>query len=150
MVLNEFCITGTDCIELGGFQPVNLISGEDVIFLSSFHNNDVTLSQFSAMIVLLQVDAIHSPSNKYKYVVVSGIFSSNLHKIGGGGGFKYCLCSFSRVEFVSQSFIKSLIIVLPFYPVGTMERCTAEGQVATANTYATLFSNLPSCGCPTR
>ena len=92
MILNEFCITGTDCIELGGFQPVNLISGEDVIFLSSFHNNDVTLSQFSAMIVLLQVDAIHSPSNKYKYVVVSGIFSSNLHKIGVF--FKYCFVPF--------------------------------------------------------
>jgi phosphoribosylpyrophosphate synthetase len=93
---------GTDFIELGGFQPVNLISGQDVVFLSSFHNNDVTLSQFSAMIALL------------------------------------------------QSFVKSLTIVLPFYPVGTMERVIKEGQVATANTYAQMFSNLPACGRPTR
>ena len=64
---------------LGGFRPINLISGEDIIFLSSFHNNDVTLSQFSAYIVLL------------------------------------------------QSFINSLTIVLPFYPVGTMERVVEEG-----------------------
>ena len=93
---------GTDNIVLGGYSPVNLVSGEDVIFLSSFHNNDATLSQFSAFIVLL------------------------------------------------QSFINSLTIVLPFYPVGTMERVVHEGQVATANTFASMLSNLPSCGKPTR
>ena len=31
-----------------------------------------------------------------------------------------------------------------------MERVTHEGQVATANTYASMLSNLPSCGKPTR
>jgi len=93
---------GTDNIDIDGFHPVNLISGQNVLFLCSFHNNDVTLSQFSVMITLL------------------------------------------------QSFIDSLTIVLPFYPVGTMERIVKEGQVATANTYAQMFSNLPSCGKPTR
>ena len=73
-----------------------------MLFLASFHNNDVTLSQFSVMISLL------------------------------------------------QSFVKSLTVVLPYYPTGTMERVVTEGQVATANTYAQLFSNLPSCGRPTR
>ena len=70
--------------------------------LCSFHNNDVTWSQFQVMIVLL------------------------------------------------QSFIESLTVVLPFYPVGTMERVVTEGEVATANTYAQMFSTLPSCGRPTR
>ena len=93
---------GTDNIEIGGFHPQNRISGENVLMLASFHNNDVTLSQFSVMITLL------------------------------------------------QSFIKTFTVVLPFSPVGTMERVTTEGQVATANTYAQLFSNLPSCGKPTR
>lgn len=93
---------GTDNIEIGGFQPTNRISGEHVMFLASFHNNDVTLSQFSVMVTLL------------------------------------------------QSFVESLTVVLPFYPVGTMERVTREGQVATANTYAQLFSSLPSSGKPTR
>lgn len=79
---------GTDNIEIGGFTPVNLISGERVLFLASFHNNDVTLSQFQVMICLL------------------------------------------------QSFIESLTVVLPFSPVGTMERVIREGQVATAATYA--------------
>jgi ribose-phosphate pyrophosphokinase len=93
---------GTDNINLGGFYPVNRISGENILMIASFYDNDVTLSQFSVMVTLL------------------------------------------------QSFIESLTVVLPFYPVGTMERVLREGQVATANTYAQLFSNLPSCGKPTR
>ena len=80
---------GTDNIEIGGFSnSKNVISGEKVIFLASFHSNDTTLSQFQVMITLL------------------------------------------------QSFIESLTVVLPFSPVGTMERVTTEGQVATAATYA--------------
>lgn len=60
---------GTDNITMSGYSPRNEIAGEHVIFFASFHNNDVTLSQFSALIVLL------------------------------------------------QSFIESLTIILPFYPV---------------------------------
>jgi hypothetical protein len=45
---------GTDNIEIGGFYPQNVVSGEHVLFLASFHNNDVTLSQFQVMIGLLQ------------------------------------------------------------------------------------------------
>lgn len=93
---------GTDNIVMEGFSPLNMISGEHVLFLASFHNNDVTLSQFQVMIVLL------------------------------------------------QSFIESLTVVLPYSPVGTMERVTEEGTVATASTYAHLFSSLPNCGKPTR
>ena len=93
---------GTDNIHIEGFSPSNMIAGEHVLFLASFHNNDVTLSQFSVLIVLL------------------------------------------------QSFIESLTIVLPFYPVGTMERVDTEGRVATANTYSMLLSNLPSIGRATR
>ena len=93
---------GTDDITISGFHPSNEIAGEHVIFFASFHNNDVTLSQFSVLIVLL------------------------------------------------QSFIESLTIVLPFYPVGTNERVDTEGKVATANTYSILLSNLPSVGKPSR
>jgi ribose-phosphate pyrophosphokinase len=93
---------GTDKIEVGGFYPRNLISGEHILFIASFHNNDVTLSQFQVMICLL------------------------------------------------QSFIESLTVVLPYYPVGTMERVVREGTVATAATYAHMFSSLPNCGRPTR
>jgi len=93
---------GTDHIEIGGFHPRNMLSGEHVLFLASFQNNDVTFSQFQVMIVLL------------------------------------------------ESFIESLTVVLPYSPVGTMERVTKEGTVATASTYAYMFSSLPSCGRPTR
>ena len=57
---------------------------QHILFLASFHNNDVTLSQFQVMIVLV------------------------------------------------QSFIESLTLVLPYSPVGTIERVTTEGTVATA------------------
>lgn len=93
---------GTDAIEIGGFAPANLIAGEHVLFLASFHNNDVTLSQFQVLIALL------------------------------------------------ESFVASLTVVLPYSPVGTMERVVREGVLATANTYAHMFSTLPSCGRPTR
>ena len=93
---------GTDDIAISGFSPTNQIAGEHVLFFASFHNNDVTLSQFSVLIVLL------------------------------------------------QSFISSLTIVLPFYPVGTNERVETEGKIATANTYALLLSNLPNIGQPSR
>lgn len=92
----------TDNITISGFSPRNEIAGEHVLFLASFHNNDVTLSQFSVLIVLL------------------------------------------------QSFVASLTIVLPFYPVGTNERVEVEGRIATANTYALLLSNLPAIGQPNR
>jgi len=35
-------------------------------------------------------------------------------------------------------------------PYSTMERVVREGTVATAATYAHMFSSLPSCGRPTR
>jgi len=93
---------GTDDIFLGGLHPNNLLRGRHVLFLASFHNNDVTLSQLHAFVVIL------------------------------------------------QSFVASLTICLPFYPVGTMERVTTEGTVATANTLAQLFAGLPTIGSPTR
>jgi hypothetical protein len=98
---------GTDHILLGGFKGGpnknrNELRGHNVLFLASFHNNDTTLAQMHAMIVLL------------------------------------------------QSFIRSLTVVLPFYPVGTMERVIKEGEIATASTMAQLFSHMPSCGNPMR
>lgn len=44
---------GTDNIEVGGFQPHNVMAGEHVLLLASFHNNDVTLSQFQVCRVCL-------------------------------------------------------------------------------------------------
>eukprot|EP00605_Chrysophyceae_sp_TOSAG23-4_P002307 GSChrysophyteH1.ASY1.ANO1.2553.1 assembled CDS len=93
---------GTDNITIEGFSPVNHVASSHILFFASFHNNDITLSQFSVLVVLL------------------------------------------------QSFVKSVTIVLPFFPVGTNERVTVEGKVATANTYSSLLSSLPSCGHPAR
>jgi len=42
------------------------------------------------------------------------------------------------------------VMVVVDFSLGTMERVEKEGLVATANTYAMLFSSLPSCGKPTK
>lgn len=60
------------------------------------------------------------------------------------------MSQFSVLICLLQSFIKSLTIIIPFYPVGTMDRVDVEGKIATANTHALMFSSLPSCGKPAR
>jgi len=44
----------TDNIETGGYHPINRIRDESILFLASFHNNDVTLSQFHVMTMLAE------------------------------------------------------------------------------------------------
>ena len=47
--------------------------------------------------------------------------------------------------------VRSLTLVLPFFPVGTMERVDQEGQVATASSLARMISLTPfSLGGPTQ
>jgi len=40
-------------------------------------------------------------------------------------------------------YIRSLTVVLAYFPTGTMERVDEEGQIATAKTLATLLSTIP-------
>eukprot|EP01127_Copromyxa_protea_P018216 TRINITY_DN5679_c0_g1_i1.p1 TRINITY_DN5679_c0_g1~~TRINITY_DN5679_c0_g1_i1.p1 ORF type:complete len:347 (-),score=59.49 TRINITY_DN5679_c0_g1_i1:35-1075(-) len=48
-------------------------------------------------------------------------------------------------------FCKSLTVMLPFFPTGTMERVETEGQVATAHTLARILSGIPlSCEGPAK
>jgi len=44
----------SDNIVVGGFQPVNRIRDENILFLGSFHNNDVTLSQMYVITMLAE------------------------------------------------------------------------------------------------
>eukprot|EP00041_Stephanoeca_diplocostata_P032769 m.1061051 g.1061051 ORF g.1061051 m.1061051 type:complete len:305 (+) comp24209_c0_seq122:380-1294(+) len=60
------------------------------------------------------------------------------------------LSQFQVLVALCESFIKSITVLLPYYPTGTMERVVTEGQVATANTIARMFSTLPSIGQPIR
>jgi ribose-phosphate pyrophosphokinase len=46
---------------------------------------------------------------------------------------------------------KSLTVILPYFPTGTMERVDYEGQIATAKTLARMLSAIPLCASgPTR
>lgn len=127
---------GTDNIEIGGFSPRNLISGEHVLFLASFHNNDITLSQFQVMICLLQ-SFIESLTVVLPY-----------SPVGKSSSWRYHLsCSYEPASIHLKVYIS--VYSVHFCP-GTMERVISEGQVATAATYAHMFSSLPNCGKPTR
>uniref|UniRef100_A0A0G4HPE7 Ribose-phosphate pyrophosphokinase N-terminal domain-containing protein n=1 Tax=Chromera velia CCMP2878 TaxID=1169474 RepID=A0A0G4HPE7_9ALVE len=44
-----------------------------------------------------------------------------------------------------RSSAKSLTVILPYFPTGTMERVESEGQIATAKTMARLLSTTPFC-----
>jgi len=61
------------------------------------------------------------------------------------------LAQLSLIYSLPRYLIHSLIIVLPYFPTGTMERVEEEGQIATAMTLARLFSTTPiATGGPAR
>eukprot|EP00038_Savillea_parva_P011183 m.195681 g.195681 ORF g.195681 m.195681 type:complete len:362 (+) comp19573_c0_seq1:233-1318(+) len=60
------------------------------------------------------------------------------------------MSQFQALVCLCESFVESLTILLPYYPVGTMERVMKEGVVATANTVAVMLSSLPHVGRPIR
>ena len=62
----------------------------------------------------------------------------------------YLLYTHTNIHIHPLIFIYCIHIHMSHTYTGTMERVIVEGQVATANTYAQMFSNLPSCGKPTR
>jgi len=57
---------------------------------------------------------------------------------------------FAVLMVLCESFIHSLTILCPFFPTGTMERVSKEGEVATANTLAWQFNSLPRIANPTK
>lgn len=52
---------------------------------------------------------------------------------------------FAVIEAIPRYFAASLQVVLPFFPVGTMERIDRNGEVATAATLSRLLSSVSPC-----
>jgi phosphoribosylpyrophosphate synthetase len=50
---------------------------------------------------------------------------------------------FSIVYSIPRYFARSLLVILPFFPTGTMERVEREGEVATAKTLIRMMSAAP-------
>jgi len=53
------------------------------------------------------------------------------------------LANLSLIYTLPRYLVRSLTIVLPYFPTGTMERVDEEGQIATAMTFARLLSSIP-------
>jgi len=49
----------------------------------------------------------------------------------------------SIIYSLPRYFVRSLTVVLAYFPTGTMERVDEEGQIATAKTLATMLSTIP-------
>lgn len=50
---------------------------------------------------------------------------------------------FALIYSLPQHFVRSLRVIIPFYPVGTMERVDTYGDIATAETMAKMISATP-------
>lgn len=63
----------------------------------------------------------------------------------------WCVLDFSTAVIYSLPgyWAKSLTLVLPYFPTGTMERVDYEGQIATAKTLARMLSTIPLCATGT-
>ena len=48
------------------------------------------------------------------------------------------------LQWLVDNNVEALNIIMPYFPVGTMERAWKLGEVATAHTFANIISNLPS------
>lgn len=121
-----------------------MIAGKDVVFLSSLSSNDATLSQFSVLIVLLQsfirsltIVLPYYPGECLTYPGQTGRVTAHCNDV-----------ALSRV--LNHNRNDNNFSQLISNAVGTMDRVDVEGKVATANTYATILSSLPSCGTPAR
>jgi phosphoribosylpyrophosphate synthetase len=84
------------------------------------------------------------------YYPVNKIAKSNVLFLASFHNNDAILSQFQALVVLCESFIDSLTILLPFYPMGTMERVLQEGQVATASTIARMLSSLPHVGRPIR
>ena len=171
---HKFPDSQTDNIELGGFTPRNYIMGSHVIFLASFHNNDIIMSQFRC--------AWHPCTHTwftlmfvYTRLATAGLFvracvgrtttprscrpatSRDVRGCADRGLYRCCCClqipncktattANSALVALLESFVESLTVVLPFFPHGTMERVTREGQVC-VRVCACVCARACVCAC---
>jgi len=115
---------GTDNIEMGGMYPQNKVRGENILFLASFHNNDVTLSQFHV--------SLSSRAAPRRPPLPPNLAPPPQRAVPSARRLLPALSGAARrqvLNMLAEAFIESLTILLPYYPTGTMERVTKEGQV---------------------
>merc|ERR1719397_727505 len=52
---------------------------------------------------------------------------------------------FAVMSAIPKHLAKSVLVFVPYFPVGTMERVTKYGEIATAQTLSRMLSTIPSC-----
>lgn len=64
--------------------------------------------------------------------------------IGDFSQMEYLFPNYAFIRAILGYYCKKLTIIIPFFPVGTMERISKKGEVATSRFLADIFSQLPS------
>jgi len=52
--------------------------------------------------------------------------------------------NYAIIRWILDYCVKKIRIIMPFFPVGTMERINVKWEIATAKYFADIFSNIPS------
>lgn len=96
------------------------------------------------------------PDSKMDHIIVGGftpqnvIARSHVFFLAAFDDNDAIMSQLHVLTMLCESFIKSLTIYIPYFPVATMERVVREGEVATANTLSRVLSALPRFGSPAR
>ena len=68
----------------------------------------------------------------------------DVYYIGDFSNIEQVFENYAIIRWVLEYLPNSLTIFMPFFPVATMERIDNKWEIATANIFAEIFSNLPS------
>jgi len=125
--------------------------------LYSYHSIDhiaLQIAKNSKIIKHLQIDWNRFPDNTPN-IQIHGIEGGEIEDqdilfVADFFDYSSIMEQFAVLMVLCESFIHSLTIICPFFPTGTMERVTKEGEVATANTMAWIFNSLPRIANPTK
>ena len=128
-----------NCPEMEGLTEKLVINATNVMGPRSFVRRQITWSKFPNGMINIFIHDIRDVRNRHVIFVAS--FSS-IESMSN---------QLDAIYVLTRSNVASLTVVLPFWPVGTMERVDEEGQVATADVWAWRLSCLPmTAGGPTR
>jgi len=83
-----------------------------------------------------------------KVLKTYGLVDSDVVFLADFSDAKEIFCQLAVIYALPSYSINSLKVILPYFPTGTMDRATEDGQVATAKTLARMLSVIPAAAQP--
>jgi len=119
------------CVLFAG--PESQDTGQQILQIDPQHikKGDISWAKFEDGFPNLFIQNVETIRGRDVVVLVSFLNQSQM------------LSQLSVLYTLPRYLVRSMIIVLPYFPTGTMERVDEEGQIATATTFARLLSSTP-------